>query len=178
MKRSHPLVLSFVTICLLAAAAAILLWPASTAEPIPAEQADTSDAALPAEGCELLQTLAYTRCGHRVVRRVTAPQEVYGKTLENVQAMYPDWRITEFAAKLIKMEQEPDMYCPDHLVLMPDGAGMLCVFQNKYGDALALLNELSIPVKDLPAAAQEDVAFGLGFATAEELDQWLESVES
>ena len=55
---------------------------------------------------------------------------------------------------------------------------MLCVFQNKYGDSLALLNELNIPVKDLPAAAQEDVAFGLGFATAEELDQWLESVES
>lgn len=178
MKRSHPLVLSFVTIALLAAAAAVLVWPASTQAPVPAEQAGAPDAAVPAEGCELLQTLSYTRCGHRVVRRVTAPQEVYGKTLEGVQALYPEWRITEYAAKLIKMEQEPELYCPDHLVLMPDGAGMLCVFQNKYGDALALVNELNIPVKELPAAAQEDVAFGLGFSTADELNQWLESVES
>ena len=177
MKRSHPLVFSLVTITLLAAAA-VLLWPSSADGPVPAEQADTSDAAAPAEGCELLQTFSYAHCGHRVVRRVTAPQEVYGKTLEGVQALYPEWRITEYAAKLIKMEQEPNLHCHDHLVLMPDGAGMLCVFQNKYGDALSLVNELSIPAKDLPAAAQEEVAFGLGFSTAEELDQWLESVES
>ena len=76
------------------------------------------------------------------------------------------------------MEQHLQMYCPDHMVLMPDGAGMLCVFENKYGDALALVKELNIPLKSLPAAAQEDVQPGLGFSTPEELEMWLESVES
>ena len=76
------------------------------------------------------------------------------------------------------MEQHLQMYCPDHMVLMPDGAGMLCVFENKYGDALSLVKELSIPLKSLPAAAQEDVEHGLGFSTPEEMEMWLESVES
>ena len=131
-----------------------------------------------AEGCELLQTLTYTRCEHVVTRRVTAPAELYGKTLDEVAALYPEWRITEFGASLIKMEQQPDMFCPDHMVLMPNGAGVLCVFQNKYGDGLALVNELDLELSALPSAIQEDLRHGMGFSTLAELEQWLESVES
>ena len=76
------------------------------------------------------------------------------------------------------MEQQISLFCPDHMVLMPDSAGMLCVFENKYGDALALVNELNIAVSSLPAAAQEDVEMGLGFDSPEEMEMWLESVES
>ena len=119
-----------------------------------------------------------TRCEHVVTRRVTAPAELYGKTLDEVAALYPEWRITEFGAKLIKMEQQPDMFCPDHMVLMPNGAGVLCVFQNKYGDGLALVNELTLELDDLPSAVQEDLRRGMGFSTLAELEQWLESVES
>ncbi|MEG2702352.1 MAG: hypothetical protein RSA65_07025, partial [Clostridia bacterium] len=59
-----------------------------------------------------------------------------------------------------------------------NGAGILCVFQNKYGDALALVNELELELSSLPAAVQEELRQGVGFATAGELEQWLESVES
>jgi len=175
-KSLRPLLLTLCTLALLFAAI-VMLTPSTAIDAPPAQDAGASDAA-PAEGCELLQTLMYTRCEHSVVRRVAAPVEVYGKSLGDVEAMYPEWQITEYASKLIKMEQKLQMYCPDHMVLMPDSAGMLCVFQNKYGDALALVNELNIAVKDLPAAAREDVEPGLGFATAEELEQWLESAES
>jgi len=74
--------------------------------------------------------------------------------------------------------QQPDIFCPDHLVLMPDATGRLCVFQNKYGDALALVSELETDVSTLPAALQEELAEGIGFPNAEELDKWLESAES
>ena len=104
--------------------------------------------------------------------------ELYGKTLDEVAALYPEWRITEFGASLIKMEQQPDMFCPDHMVLMPNGAGVLCVFQNKYGDGLALVNELDLELSALPSAIQEDLRHGMGFSTLAELEQWLESVES
>lgn len=175
---ARPLMMAFgVTILLIAAA--MVLTPSTTADELPpAEAAGQANAVIPQEGCELLQTIQYARCGHTVVRRFAAPVEVQGQQLEAVQALYPAWRITEFGAKQIKMEQHLQMYCPDHMVLMPDSAGMLCVFENKYGDALSLVKELSIPLKSLPAAAQEDVEHGLGFSTPEEMEMWLESVES
>ena len=59
-----------------------------------------------------------------------------------------------------------------------NGAGVLCVFQNKYGDGLALVNELDLELSALPSAIQEDLRHGMGFSTLAELEQWLESVES
>lgn len=93
-------------------------------------------------------------------------------------ALYPEWRITEFGASLIKMEQQPDMFCPDHMVLMPNGAGVLCVFQNKYGDGLALVNELDLELSALPSAIQEDLRHGMGFQRWRSWSSGLESVES
>ena len=174
LKRNTLLLLLSAAV-LLAIAAATLLLPGSASAPDelpPAQAVDAGDMVRVEEGCELLQTLTYTRCEHVVTRRITAPAELYGKTLDEVAALYPEWRITEFGAKLIKMEQQPDMFCPDHMVLM------LCVFQNKYGDGLALVNELTLEVDDLPSAVQEDLRRGMGFSTLAELEQWLESVES
>ena len=106
----------------------------------------------------------------------------YAQVLRNgrgeVAALYPDWRITEFSAVMVRMERQPDMFCPDHMVLMPNGAGYLCVYENKYGDAMALVSELSVELSSLPSAVQEELAYGIGFSTADELEQWLESAES
>lgn len=143
-----------------------------------AEQANAAREEVVAKDAILYQTLTYTRCEHEVARRVTAPMEIYGMDLAQVQAVYPEWQITEFSPEEIRMEQKPDIFCPDHLVLMPDETGMLCVFQNKYGDALALVNELDMQVDSLPAAVKEELTEGMGFSTAEELEQWLESMES
>ena len=180
LKRNTLLLLLSAAV-LLAIAAATLLLPGRASAPDqlpPARAVVAGDMVRVEEGCELLQTLTYTRCEHVVTRRVTVPAEPYGQTLDEVAALYPEWRITEFGAKLIKMEQQPDMFCPDHMVLMPNGAGVLCVFQNKYGDGLALVNELTLKVDDLPSAVQEDLRRGMGFSTLAELEQWLESVES
>lgn len=180
LKR-NTLLLILSAAVLLAIAAVTLLLPGSSTAPAelpPARQVDTADVVTVEENCELLQTLTYTRCEHVVTRRVTAPVELLGKTLADVEALYPEWRITEFAPKLIKMEQQPDLFCPDHMVLMPNGAGILCVFENKYGDALALVNELDLELSALPDAIQEQLEHGMGFDTPQELEQWLESVES
>lgn len=180
LKR-NTLFLVLSAVVLLAIAAVTLLLPASSTAPaeLPRTQTvDSADTVKVGEGCELLQTLTYTRCEHVVTRRVTAPVELYGKTLNEVEALYPEWHITEFGAQLIKMEQQPDIYCPDHVVLMPNGAGVLCVFENKYGDALALKTELTLEMSSLPSAVQEDLQRGIGFSTIQELEQWLESVES
>lgn len=130
------------------------------------------------EGCEILQTLRYTRCEHTVSRRMAAPTELYGKTMEEAAALYDEWQLTSFAPREIVMEQELPLFCPEHQVLLPDGAGYVCVFENRYGDAMALVRQLPIQLSALPAAAQEEIEMGKGFSSSEELDAWLESVES
>ena len=179
---SSALLMGLAAILLLAAVTLLIptnLEPAAPSASVPpADQAASGTTLRVAEGCELVQNLSYTRCEHAITRRVAAPRELYGKTLAEVQPLYEEWQITEFYPREIKMSQKPDLYCPDHMVLMPNETGLLCVFQNKYGDALALVEELKTDVTALPAAMQEEARRGIGFATLTELEQWLESAES
>ena len=130
------------------------------------------------EDCELIQTLRYARCGHEVVRRVKADKEYKGCTLQQMQQAYAEWEITSFSPAQIEMSRSLSLYCPDHLVVLPDGAGVLGVYENKYGDGYALRTQLDIPLADLPETLRETVHLGLGFSTAEEIESWLETLES
>lgn len=128
--------------------------------------------------CQLIQHLTYTPCGHEMTRRQSLPTELVGKGRAELEAAYDLWQVTSFAANEVTMAQALDMYCPEHVILMPDEGGMLCVFVNRYGDALALVRELNILLSELPDDLQETLRAGKGFATEEELDLWLESNES
>lgn len=143
-----------------------------------AAQVRTDASAALAEDCQVIQHLSYTPCGHSMTRRQTLPTELIGKGREEVAAAYDAWQVTSFAPSEVVMEQALDMHCPEHLVLMPDEGGYLCIFQNRYGDALALVEELGVSMNELADAVQDEVRPGKGFDTQEALEQWLESVES
>lgn len=128
--------------------------------------------------CQLIQHMTYAPCGHDMTRRQVIPRELAGKNREAVASAYDTWQITSFASAEVVMEQTLALYCPQHVVLMPDEGGMLCVFQNKYGDALALVKELDLLLTELPDDVQQTVRSGKGFDTIEALEQWLEGVDS
>ena len=128
--------------------------------------------------CQLIQHMTYTPCGHDLTRRMTIPTELAGKNREALSAAYDAWQITSFASAEVVMEQTVALYCPEHVVLMPDEGGMLCIFQNKYGDALALVKELDLLLSELPDEVQQTVRQGKGFSTIEELEKWLEGADS
>ena len=131
-----------------------------------------------AEDCQLIQHMTYAPCGHDLTRRQTIPQELAGKNREALSAAYDAWQITSFASAEVVMEQTLALYCPEHVVLKPDEGGMLCIFQNKYGDALALVKELDLLLSELPDDVQQAVRKGKGFDTIEALEKWLESSDS
>jgi hypothetical protein len=129
-------------------------------------------------GCELVQQLSYSRCGHNVDRRTPIPQELVGKTLNDVAAAYEGWQVTEFLPKRITMARLYPLYCAQHEVLMPDESGVLGIFENKYGDAMVFVRSLETSLDSLPESIQEEVRMGKGFDTMADLEQWLENVES
>jgi len=131
-----------------------------------------------AADCQLIQHMTYAPCGHSLTRRQVIPTELAGQNREALSSAYDAWKITSFASAEVVMEQTLSLYCPEHVVLMPDEGGMLCIFQNKYGDALALVKELDLLLSELPDSVQQAVRQGKGFATIEELEKWLEGADS
>lgn len=128
--------------------------------------------------CQLVQTIHYTRCGHEVTRRLTADQAYHGASLKQMQEAFADWSITSYSAKEIVMSCSMPLYCPEHLVVMPDGAGVLGVYYNEYGDSYALQKQLEVPVSDLDAETMETIHLGVAFGSMQEIEMWLETQES
>ena len=128
--------------------------------------------------CQLIQHMRFAPCGHEMTRRQTIPTELAGQNRQTISEAYDAWQITSFASAEVVMEQTLSLYCPEHVVLLPDEGGMLCVFQNKYGDALALVKELDLLLSELPDSVQQTVRQGKGFSTIEELEKWLEGADS
>ena len=130
------------------------------------------------DNCQMIQTLRYARCGHEVVRRLQVDPEYKGCTLAQMQQAYPEWDITSFSPAEIEMSRTLQIFCPEHLVVLPDGAGVLGVYENKYGDGYALHTQLDIPLTDLPESVRESVHLGVGFSDEGEIESWLETLES
>ena len=158
----------------------VALVPKSTVDDTPPEVAQVrSDAQQTTNAdCQLIQHMTYSPCGHDLTRRQTIPAELAGQNREALAVAYDAWQITSFASAEVVMEQTLSLYCPEHVVLLPDEGGMLCVFQNKYGDALALVKELDLLLSELPDDVQQTVRQGKGFASIEELEKWLEGEDS
>ena len=100
------------------------------------------------------------------------------ETLQQMQQAFSDWSITSFSPSEIEMSCTMQLYCPEHLVVMPDGAGVLGIYENAYGDGYALKAQLDIPLSALPEDLLETVHLGIGFGSAQAVEQWLETFES
>ena len=181
MVDRRQIILGSVTLLCMAVLLIVGLTPRTAgdgAEIPDTAQVGSDSAATLSESCQLIQHLSYTPCGHALTRRQTLPPDLVGRTRADLEAAYDQWQVTSFSANEVTMEQAMDLFCPEHVILMPDDSGMLCVFQNRYGDALALLRELDLSLRELPDAYQEELRTGKGFDSQDELDQWLESIDS
>ena len=177
----RQLILGMLTLLGMAVLLIVGLTPRSASAPQTEPEAAQAggDAALRLNAeCQVVQRMAYAPYGHELTRRQTLPSELAGKTRADLEAAYDLWQVTSFSPGEVTMERTLDLYCPEHYVLLPDDSGMLCVFQNRYGDALALVKELNVSLTELPDAYQEELRPGKGFDTLDALTQWLESIES
>lgn len=128
--------------------------------------------------CTVTQQMTYAPCGHRMIRRIPLPAELAGRTLNDLSAAYSDWQVTDFSPDAVSMERTLPICCPQHTVLQPDENGLLCAWQNRYGDALSLVKALDEAVGDLPDGIQEELRRGKLFDSLDALEKWLEGAAS
>lgn len=155
----------------------LAMIPLRTADPEAAQTSRDAAQALQPD-CAVIQQITYAPCGHQLTRRTALPVELAGRNRADLEAAYGAWQVTAFAPAEVRMEQQLDMFCPQHIVLLPDENGQLCAWQNKYGDALSLVKALGVAASELPDAAQAEARQGKGFDTLDTLEKWLENVES
>lgn len=129
-------------------------------------------------GCVQRQTLYYQRCSHSVLRSVDVPAEWVGMDRGQLEERLDmSWRISDFGPLRITMQRNLMLFCPQHWVLMPDEAGRVCMWVNRYGEGMECVYETDWLLADLPEEEREQIRIGKAFDLLEEAESFLEGFE-
>jgi hypothetical protein len=163
-------------------AAALLLLPREAQAPVQekAEDLPTPPAASVAgngqrmeKDCQIIQTMAFSRCGHSVTRRVSAPEALAGEGFEAARAYYDAWSIESFSPENVTMQREIDLFCPMHAVLSVNDAGEAVLTKNVYGDGMAVEKTYALTLADFEPEDRQALLRGIGFDSKEAAETWL-----
>lgn len=127
-----------------------------------------------AAGCQVIQTMRFSRCGHSVTRRVGLPEALAGGDFQALRDYYSLWRVDSFSPDAVSMSRDLDLYCPMHFVLGVGETGEIALGRNVYGDGMAV--QQIYGDKSLEDFSEEDrdaLRAGLGFDSREEAEAWL-----
>ena len=130
----------------------------------------------------LHRTLYYAPCGHSVQRREKLPAQLVGLTRgaleKEIDGLYENAAVTGFSAGEVDMTTRMDIPCPLHWVLKVGGDGLLAVWQNTTGEALAIVRQTDIPAAMAAEEEQDGLRDGRMFDDVQALEGYLESLSS
>ncbi len=186
-KAKWGMVVRLTWITVTAVVTALLLMPREAQAPVQdkAEELPTPPAASVAgdgyrmrRDCQIIQTMAFSRCGHSVTRRVSAPEALAGSDFSAARDYYGAWSIESFSPENVTMRREIDLYCPMHAVLSVNEAGEAVLTRNVYGDGMAVEKTYPPTLTDFGPEDRQALLRGIGFDTQEEAEAWLEDRKS
>lgn len=146
----------------------------------PEQAAEVSYMALVSIGPDtaIRSRLIFTECTHQYETQIAAAPYV-GFTRAQLADAFPLCKISRFSAEEVLLERTVDGYCGKHLLLRSEQEGKLSVLQMNQ-DTLALENKFSVEFNAelLDAATLAELQSGVAFDTMDDLNAYLESVES
>lgn len=135
-----------------------------------------------AQGCYLHRTMYYAPCAHSVQRREALPARLAGLSrtaLESeIGGVIPGAVVTGFSSQEVDISVSLDIPCPLHWVLAPAEDGMLCIRQNRMGEALETVRRTDVPLSQLSESRREELSGGRIFDDVQALEGYLESLSS
>lgn len=126
-----------------------------------------------AAGCEIIQTMAFTRCGHSVTRRVLASDTLIGKNFAETQDYYDLWQLESFSPERLEMRRELPLFCPIHTVVGINEAGDVVLMRNMYGDGMAVVRDTDRMLDSFDPDTREELLSGIGFDSEQQAEAWL-----
>lgn len=120
----------------------------------------------------------YALCGHKEIKRLPAGKELIGKSRSDIEALYPDWTITDFTSDCVTIEHSVALRCPKHYILKSKDQGL-----SVYRTDAAKLEESEVAsfemdVGNLPEDIQQMLSDGMVFETLGEIEAYLEDLDS
>lgn len=139
-------------------------------QPTPSPQTSPT----PKPSCILEFTTIYDSCGHKSVK---VEQGEAGLTLEEVAAHHVPWQVTQ-TDKGFALVRTLHQYCPDHIRIRLEGNDIHLYHNADNGKELTEFSVLNNLSESLPEEALEELRSGIDFANMEELESYLESMNS
>lgn len=123
--------------------------------------------------------ICYLGCQHRETVAVTDTSVLVGMTRQELAAYWPDAVVTSFTSELVRVVVSSEGYCPKHLLLQANAQGKLEVSQMQ-PDTLTMASvlELDVSLDGLGEEARDELQEGVPFDSLEEINHYLESMES
>ncbi len=119
----------------------------------------------------------YTSCGHTTTSGDTAAAYI-GLTRDELLARYPGCEIVELTSEKLVLRRQVAGYCPDHLILKHDDKGLVVMKTDPAtGEQQALLH-INFDLSLLDSEVLEQLDKGLIFETLEQIDSYLEGIDS
>lgn len=125
------------------------------------------------DNCEIIQTMAFLRCGHSVTRRIRPPDTVTGMDFGRLREYYDLWMIESYSPSAVEMRRELELFCPMHDVLSVNGAGEIVLSKNLYGDGMAVVHTYNRLMSGFDEETAERLILGISFDSREEAEAWL-----
>ena len=142
--------------------------------------ADLSERTAP--GCYLHRTIFYAPCSHSVQRREALSSKLSGLSraaLESeIGSVIPGTAITGFSSSEVDVSVSLDIPCPLHWVLKAANDGVLCIWQNRMGEALEIVRRTEILLSQVSESGREELVSGKIFDDVQSLEGYLESLSS
>lgn len=170
------------TIELSAVPEVIALTPEPTAtpgQPSATPEADPASALEPvvAPGCKMTWATNFTMCGHSI-EETRAERDLIGLTKAQVAAAVKAWTLESFSHDELKFGRSADMYCPDHLLLKGTDKGLGVYKTDLNTLELTEIMKFTLDISHLDRNVQADLEKGMPFDDLEEIEGYIENLES
>lgn len=119
----------------------------------------------------------YIKCFHTEYVETRADKSMIGKTGKEIASLYGAGLVS-FEPNKIVLRKEINCYCPNHYILKKDG-DKISIYKTKSGSSdLELIKNIGFSFDSLSDSLKIDVGNGKVFGTLEEIEYFLEDLDT
>jgi len=130
------------------------------------------------KGCILTTKYVYTMCGHQETSEEVVGSGLVGMTRDEVKKYFDGFNLEVFSADQIVISKTINQYCQKHYILK-EQQGEIVILRDIPGTAdLELFRQTGISTSMLPADERQKIYYGKVFSSLEDIEEYLESIDT